>query len=352
VSREPLVVRWYRLLLAIYPPGLRGEHGEEMVEVIRRRWDRVRGDAAPRRVAFCLRAWGQALLQAGAAWLERGARVVTGPGGGARRGGGPGPPQRGPGDLVRGLKLALRSLLRTPAFTGAAVLTLALGIGANTAIFSIVRTVLLEPLPFPDPDRLVTVTEAERAWTWTPTEIVLELRSSAPELGEIAGLYPRRLTVTGDGTAVEVEGAEATPNLFGVLGVEVARGRGFTPEDGRPGAPPTAILTPGFRDRRYGVGADVVGRTLRVDGTSHRIVGVLAADVPRLTPRSGASRSCGPRASSVRPRPTAASAGPSPSSAWRRDRSSPGRAPPWAWWWIASGSGTPTWRDGPRRSGA
>lgn len=283
MSDEPRVVRGYRALLRLYPAALRRDHGEEMVEVVRRRWARVRDASRLRRAAFCLKAWGDAVVQAGAAWLDRGRRRAAGRDG--RRDGRLA--AAAPGELLGDLRVAGRSLLRSPGFAGVAVLTLALGIGASTAIFSIVQTVLLEPLPFPAPERLVTVTEAERAWTWTPTEIVLDLHASAPDLGEVAGLYPRRLTVTGDDATEEVQGAEATANLFRVLGAEIARGRDFAADDARPGATPTAILAPGLRDRRYGAGADVVGRTIRIGGTPHRIVGVLAEDPPRLTPRSG-----------------------------------------------------------------
>ncbi len=184
--------------------------------------------------------------------------------------------------MFQDLRQALRQIGRAPGFYAVIVLTLALGIGADTALFSIIETVLLDPLPYPDSDRLVTLAEHP----WSPSEITLDLQRSATAFEGVAAYSPQPFAVTGGETPYEVEGAQVTPGFFHLLRARLAMGRGFTAEDGRPGAPRTAILSYGLWQRRYGGSPDVLGRTLRVRGEPHQVIGVLERGFRQLVPRS------------------------------------------------------------------
>lgn len=182
-----------------------------------------------------------------------------------------------PGRLHR----TARRLLRAPAFTAVAVLTLALGIGANTAIFSVVNGVLLRPLPYPDADRLVGV------WHSAPgMNIAVMNQSPATYLtyrdeGRVfddIGLWDNgSVSVTGAGEPERVEALLVTDGTLAVLGVRPALGRRFSPEDDAPGSPGRVLLTHGYWQRKLGSDPAVLGRPLVVDGTSREIVGVLPA---------------------------------------------------------------------------
>ena len=263
MKSDPVVIRWYRLILRLYPRSLRSEYGEEMVEVVQRGWLQARGGSFGWRLAFLLRTWSEAVVQGAGAWIERGLPRVTVP------------------DIFGELRMTVRSLRRSPGFTLTAVLTLALGIGLNTAIFGIVEAVLLDPLPYPDSDRLVGMAEQP----WTPTEITLDLRRSADAFEEIAGLYPRQFTVTGGEQPIELEGAAVTTNFFRVLGARMARGRGFTEADTAPRVR-IVIISHGVWQRRYGGAEEVLGQTLAIDGALHEIVGVVERGFRQLAQRS------------------------------------------------------------------
>lgn len=180
------------------------------------------------------------------------------------------------------LKVAVRALWRAPAFTLTALVTLALGIGSTTAIFSVVQTVLLDPLPYPESDRLVVVGESP----WIPAEIVLGLEQSSNNLEAIASFYPQRFAVTGGAQPFQVEGARVTPNFFRLLQAGMALGRDFVEADARPGSPRTAILRYGVWQTRYGGSPEVLGRILHINGEPHEIIGVTARRFRQLAPRS------------------------------------------------------------------
>ncbi|MGD8327808.1 MAG: ABC transporter permease [Acidobacteriota bacterium] len=265
MSREPRVARWYRRALRLYPPALRAAHEDEMVEVVRRRWCAIEGASLPRRAVFVSRTAVEALTQGAAAWLERV---------GGRRRGGPTSRRRHfgclLGELAQEVRLAGRALRRSPGFTAVAALTLALGIGANAAIFALVESVLLAPLPYPQSDRLAAVEQV-----WVPTEITLDLRASSSAFEEIAGYYPQRLIVNVAGEPLELEGAAVTPGFFDLFGAGMARGRAFASSDARSGAPPVAVLGYGAWQRLYGGTEDVLGRAIDIDGQPRTVVGVL-----------------------------------------------------------------------------
>jgi putative ABC transport system permease protein len=180
----------------------------------------------------------------------------------------------------------LRVLARSPAFAATAVLTLALGIGANTVIFSAVQAVLLAPLPFKDPDRLVFVRKKNppRGWTDNPVSPaeVLAWRAQAGAFADLAAFTGRSCVLTGTGEAEEDPCQVASSNLFPLLGAEPLRGRLFSPEEDGPGAPPAAILGYGLWQRRFGGEEAVVGRAIVVNGESTTVVGVMPASFSRL----------------------------------------------------------------------
>ncbi len=186
--------------------------------------------------------------------------------------------------MLQDLRFTLRSLRRSPVFFGGIVLTLAVGMGANAAIFSVVRSVVLAPLPYPEPDRLMVVDP----YPWTPAEIVQNLGDAGPgtPYAEVAGYYPRPFTSTGGERPEELQGATVTPSFFGILGATMALGRRFTADDVRADAPRTAVLSYEAWQRLFGGDPAVLGRTLTLDGLSHEIVGVTAGDFRPLLPRT------------------------------------------------------------------
>ena len=181
--------------------------------------------------------------------------------------------------LPRHLSRTLRALLRSPLFTAVAVVTLALGIGASTAMFSVVYSVLLKPLPFPDPARLVAV------WHTAPG-INLELLPQGPatyltyrEEGrsfEDIGLWQHGMvSVTGLREPERVPVLEVTDGTLPILGVAPELGRRFTRQDDSPGGPATVMLAHGYWERRFGSDPGAIGKQILVEGKPHEIVGVL-----------------------------------------------------------------------------
>jgi putative ABC transport system permease protein len=179
----------------------------------------------------------------------------------------------------RDLRFALRGLGRSPAFTAIAVLTLALGIGANTAIFSVVNAVLLRPLAYRDPDRLVSLASSYSA------RGVANVPVSAPELNDYrrevdalqdaAGAWPININLTGYGEPERIAAAVVSPNFFSVLGVAPALGRDFTNEDagGRIGY--VALISYELWQRRFGGDPAAIGKTVRLDDDPITIIGVM-----------------------------------------------------------------------------
>jgi putative ABC transport system permease protein len=170
-------------------------------------------------------------------------------------------------------------LAKNPGFTAAAVLTLALGIGANTAVFSVVHAVLLRPFPYKDPNRLVIVWEQNLSRGWT-TNIVsaanfLDWRKQNSVFTEMAAIDSTSFNVAGSGEPIEVGGERVTANLFSLLGVQPIRGRGFQSEDDRPASAPVAIVSYGLWQRRYGGDPRLLGRAISLDGRSYPVVGIM-----------------------------------------------------------------------------
>ena len=182
-------------------------------------------------------------------------------------------------DLMRDVRHAARRLTRTPMFTVATLLTLALGIGANTAIFSIVNSALLKPLPFPEPDRLVGL------WQTAPGVNITDLNASIADyvtyreesrtLADVAIWNGNAFTVTGLAEPERVDGISATFRLLPMLGVQPILGRAVAERDDEAGSPEVVMLSHGYWQRRFGGDPGVVGRRIMVDGTAREIIGVL-----------------------------------------------------------------------------
>jgi predicted permease len=182
-------------------------------------------------------------------------------------------------DLMRDVRHAARRLLRTPAFTIATLLTLALGIGANTAIFSVVNSVLLKPLPYPESDRLIGL------WQTAPGVDIKDLPASIADyityreesrtLADVAIWNGTSLNVTGLAEPERVDGLGATFRLLPMLGVKPIYGRSFVEGDNVEGGPEVVMLGYGYWQRRFGGNPAAVGRRITVDGTAREIIGVL-----------------------------------------------------------------------------
>lgn len=181
--------------------------------------------------------------------------------------------------FLNDLAYALRGLFRTPGFTLVAVLTLALGMGANTAIFSLVDRLLLRPLPLPEPGRLMVVTEFSAGsgaprdnLSWPDFE---DLRRDAASFTGLAATRNAGVNLTGDGEPEQLRAGMVTPNFFDVLQVAPRLGRTFTGEEGKPGGPRGVLLTDALWRRRFGADPAVVGRSLRLDGEDVPVLGIL-----------------------------------------------------------------------------
>jgi predicted permease len=168
---------------------------------------------------------------------------------------------------------ALRGMRKSPAFAATAVLTLALGIGANTAIFTVVRAVLLKPLEYPDPDRLV------RVFGGSTIARFEEMRAGARSYSEIGAFLNglENVTLSGGAGPEVVKQARVSANFLHILGVETALGRGFRSEEDVPGGPRVAMIGAGLWQRRFGGDPAIVGQTAILGAMPHTIVGVLPA---------------------------------------------------------------------------
>ena len=181
--------------------------------------------------------------------------------------------------LWQDLRYGARMLARNPGFTVVAVLTLALGIGVNTAIFSVVNAVLLRPLPYPEPDRLVTIwNRYEKLGEGRFTNSVpdfLDRKEQSETLENIAALTLGTFNLLGDGEPLRIEGISASASLFPLLGVEPRLGRVFLPEEDQPGQNQVVVVSHGLWQRRFGGDPGLVGRTLNLDGNPYVVVGIM-----------------------------------------------------------------------------
>jgi putative ABC transport system permease protein len=182
-------------------------------------------------------------------------------------------------DFWQDLRYSFRSLAKNPTFTIVAVLALALGIGANSAIFSVVNTVLLSPLPYKDPDRLVMVWEDNTKAGYprdTPAAAnYIDWRDQNQVFESMAALTEASFNLTGTGDPERLEGNLVSANLFPLLGVEPQLGRAFLPEEDRPGANRVVVLSHGLWQRRFGSDPNITEKPLTLNGESYTVVGVM-----------------------------------------------------------------------------
>ncbi len=175
------------------------------------------------------------------------------------------------------VRYALRGMRRAPGFTAAAILTLALAMGATTAIFSVIRAVLFAPLPYAQPQRRVMIWSRWKDFdkTWVADGEVADYRRFCPSLAGVAAWDAGEANLTGGGDPIRIGTGAVTANTFETLGARPLLGRGFTEEEDRPGGPPVAVLSFGLWQSRYGGDPQAVGRTIELDGVSRRVVGVM-----------------------------------------------------------------------------
>ena len=176
-------------------------------------------------------------------------------------------------NLIQDLRYALRQLRKNPGFTAVALLTLTLGIGGNTAIFSVVHAVLLKPLEYRDPDRVVIVTEGA-----TPVRFAEMMAGSRSytELGDFTVGF-EDMALSGAGEPEMLKGARVSANFLHILGVSPLMGRSFLPEEDKAGAPTVAMISAELWRRRFGGDRSIVGKAVKLEGMPYEIIGVLPA---------------------------------------------------------------------------
>ncbi|HEV2417434.1 MAG TPA: ABC transporter permease [Terriglobia bacterium] len=172
-------------------------------------------------------------------------------------------------DFIKDMQYGLRQLRRNPGFTAVAVITLALGIGANAAMFSVVSAVMLRPLPYPQSSRLVSVTGAY------PKGAIASLQADSRTLDLAAYTTNTAFNLTGQGEAVRLTGSAVSANLFSVLGAGAEIGRTFQPGEDRPGRGQTAILSDALWKKQFGGDPAILGRVVRINGDDRQVIGVM-----------------------------------------------------------------------------
>ena len=268
--------RCYRLLLHLYPASFREQFGEEMVEFYRDRW---RGENT-RRWRGALSIWLHALIDTAAtAPLERAdalARRLD-----ARRKGTrstTSTPHTRDDEMLwsirQDVRYALRGMRRQPAFTAVVLATLALGLGANVAIFSIVHGVLLRPLPYAAPEGIVQLTHVAPYGSVSEPEF-MDYQRDARSLERLAAYTTRDANLTGGEEPERVQVARVSNGFFSILGLPPQLGRAFTSDDDVRHHPPVAEISYGLWQRRFGGDPHVVGSTIRLNGQVTTVVGVM-----------------------------------------------------------------------------
>jgi putative ABC transport system permease protein len=182
--------------------------------------------------------------------------------------------------FLRNLRFAFRMMVKSPGFTAAVVMTLALGIGANAAIFTVTNALLLRPFPYREPSRLVSVEVRDQTKDRGVNLIRYEnLRDHAQSFDGIAAWASDSLNLTGDGEAAQATVGRVSPNFFSLLGVKAQLGRAFAEEEGRPEGKQVVMLANAFWQARYHGDPSIVGRTIHLDEKAYAVIGVLPADV-------------------------------------------------------------------------
>ena len=264
----------YRWLLRIAAPSLAREYGGAMEEMLAAKLSR-----APSRHARAALLMREIAGLPALAWSDRQRQVALAQ------------PKAGFMDsLLQELQQGARRLWRSPAFTAATVLTLALAIGANAAIFAVVERVVVNPLPYPESDRLMTLDHgsvvlkvASGIETTPGLYLIYKNRSQSLESAAIWSMQDR--TLLGRGEPERLPTSNTTPSLAAVLRVQPAVGRWFTDEEGRPGGPKAVVLSHGLWTRRFGRSPAVIGESIVLDGQPFEVIGVMPATFAFPFPR-------------------------------------------------------------------
>ena len=264
---DRLVARIVRVLLLLYPAPIRRAHGPEILAATTAEWQRRQGIAR-------FLAWLLTDILRTRADERRALRSDT-PLPSPRR------PTRGAlmDNFLRDLYHGARALLRRPGFAAAAVVTLAFGIGATTAVFSVVETVLLRPLPYAEPDRLVSLSHgvpkiAIGEWGLSRAGYFY-FRERAETLEDIGAYREVSRVLTGDVDPERLRGATITWSVISTLGINPEIGRPFTLDDDLPGAPPVVLISNGLWRRAFGADPEIVGRSIELEGGDVEVVGVM-----------------------------------------------------------------------------
>ena len=189
--------------------------------------------------------------------------------------------------FLQDLRYGIRLLLKSPGFTAVAVLSLALGIGANTAIFSIINAVLLRPLPFEDPDRLVLIWHKwkmiDLSWGAVSAPSFIIYRDQASSFERVAVVKNWSANLTGQGESERITGFLVSSSFFPTLGVQPALGRTFLQEEDQPGANQVVVLNDNIWKRRFGSDPNLIGKKIMLDGSSYSVIGIMpqSFDFPR-----------------------------------------------------------------------
>ncbi|HEV8197496.1 MAG TPA: ABC transporter permease [Gemmatimonadales bacterium] len=260
--------RLYRALLHLYPPPFRRRYESAMVAFYRER-RRAAGPGVWPALLIDL------MINAGAERLS-----VLRPRASAER--------ITMHTLLQDLRLTLRGLARTPGFTAVVLLTLALGIGANAAIFSVVNGVLLQPLPFSDPDRIVDFRQQEPYSDVSEPEF-MDYRRDMRSMERLAAYTGYGANLAGDEEPVRVEGARVSDGFFSILGVAPLRGRTFAPDEEKPaqGPSPVILISEGVWRSQFGADPKILTREVRLNGVPRRVIGVMPARFGFPEPETG-----------------------------------------------------------------
>src|SRR5262245_2862544 len=184
--------------------------------------------------------------------------------------------------LWNDFRYAVRMMAKRPGFAIVAVITLALGIGANSAIFTVINAVVLRPLPYQDPDKIVILSENNFSKGWSQFAVApanfLDWRDQNKACAEISAFRCRSFHLTGRGDPERLTGASVSANLFRLLGVTPLIGRAFLEEEDSPGSSKVAIISYGLWQRRFSGVSDITGQTINLSGVTHAVVGVMPAN--------------------------------------------------------------------------
>ncbi len=273
--------RVYRVLLRSYPRAFRAKHGEEMEVTF---LTLLEWEGRRRGLTGTVDAWVSGGLDALSGGARRRFRRRPEP---SR----PGRPVHDPspskgvaemlGALIADIRMTIRGLVRRPSFAITVILTLAVGIGANASVFTLVDGLLLTPLPYEDPGELVTLWEenSERGWSGVNVSPLnaRDWGERAPTLEKLATFYAQDIILTGEGEPALLPGVRVSSNMFELLGRPPVLGRGFTDGEMGVGRDGVAILTHGFWQRQFGGDQAILGKTLNLQGRPRVVVGILPA---------------------------------------------------------------------------